>query len=228
MSDREERSTPASGPSGPRDGEGGGGTLAHLGPGFVLEVQQSCARITEDVLALEDAALGPALRDERLQRAKRLLHGLRGSAATLGAAELSALAAELERRLAFLKLPLARPVADALFHGIEQLVHHAHRWASPVGTAAVPLPRAALAAPDAVPGGAALAARLGALQARLERGAEALAQASAGLSGAGLDAQVHAALHEALRALREGSAQARALAGALAPPAAGAPDGEGA
>ena len=176
-----------------------------------------CARVTEDMLALEEPALAPAAAQARRQRAQRMLHGLRDSAATLGAAEPGALAAELEARLGALALPLPRTAADALKYGLEQLVQRAQAWAAAAPSAGAPAAAARGGSAPVLAGAAELAEQLAALQARLESGARVLARAAQRLArgevaGAALTAEVS----EGARALCEGSTQAGALAAALA------------
>ncbi len=80
-----------------QSGQGGGGSapeapgaagearLLALRPGFALEVQQACTRITEDVLALEEPAPEPAVAQARRQRAQRALVAMLTAAGKDGA-----------------------------------------------------------------------------------------------------------------------------------------------
>jgi chemotaxis protein histidine kinase CheA len=88
---------------------------------FSREAEDLGARVTRALLELEkpegsDAAFGAAYADLR-----RGLHSLKGSSATVGMAELSALAHQMEELLAARPRtrPLARPVVDALLSALD-------------------------------------------------------------------------------------------------------------
>jgi len=91
---------------------------------FVIEVEELSAKIAADLLVLEAARDNPAVLAKSYKSIARGLHTLKGSAATLGLSEVSALAHGMEDVLAPLQraqAPLAGVVADAFLKALDSI-----------------------------------------------------------------------------------------------------------
>src|SRR5206468_11529973 len=92
-------------------------------PGFVEESAEICERVTRNLLELEREPLsGP-----RFDELARGLHTLKGSAATLGLAELSDLAHKMEDAVLPLRgsdQPLPPKLADAVLRSLDVWLAH--------------------------------------------------------------------------------------------------------
>jgi chemotaxis protein histidine kinase CheA len=89
---------------------------------FSREAEELGARLTRALLAIEKADHGPDALADAYAELRRGLHRLKGSAATVGLGELSALAHEMEDQLELhaADAPLPRATVDAFLTGLDQ------------------------------------------------------------------------------------------------------------
>ncbi len=121
--------------------------LQSLVAGFSTEAQEVCQKVTLDLLDLEREGIDNEALAKVYTRLARHLHTLKGSAASLGLQDLSAIAHKLEDALAPLRKdikPMPRPMVDMLLHGLDLFLLRAQAHAEGRGEA-LPDPTAALA-----------------------------------------------------------------------------------
>ncbi|WNG60817.1 response regulator [Archangium gephyra] len=121
--------------------------LQSLVAGFSTEAQEVCQKVTLDLLDLEREGIDNEALAKVYTRLARHLHTLKGSAASLGLQDLSAIAHKLEDALAPLRKdikPMPRPMVDMLLHGLDLFLLRAQAHAEGRGDA-LPDPTAALA-----------------------------------------------------------------------------------
>jgi two-component system chemotaxis sensor kinase CheA len=117
--------------------------LVGLIRGFAVEATDLCRSTTVGLLILERADAEVAARRTAAETVGRGLHTLKGSAATVGMADVAELAHALETQLAGAAAPgerLPTAVADALLEGLDQLLARVQTHATGLG-----------ASPDAQP-----------------------------------------------------------------------------
>ncbi len=121
--------------------------LQGLVAGFAAEAQEVCQKVTMDLLELERESIDNDTLAKIYTRLARHLHTLKGSAASLGMQDLSAIAHKLEDALAPLRKdiqPMPRQLVDTLLHGLDLFLLRAQAHADGRGDS-LPDPAAALA-----------------------------------------------------------------------------------
>ncbi len=121
--------------------------LQSLVTGFSSEAQEVCQKVTLDLLELEREGIDNEALSKVYTRLARHLHTLKGSAASLGLQDLSAIAHKLEDALAPLRkdiIPMPRSMVDLLLHGLDLFLLRAQAHADGRGDA-LPDPADALA-----------------------------------------------------------------------------------
>ncbi|WP_257448521.1 hybrid sensor histidine kinase/response regulator [Archangium lipolyticum] len=121
--------------------------LQSLVAGFSSEAQEVCQKVTLDLLELEREGIDNEALSKVYTRLARHLHTLKGSAASLGLQDLSAIAHKLEDALAPLRkdiIPMPRSMVDLLLHGLDLFLLRAQAHADGRGDA-LPDPTDALA-----------------------------------------------------------------------------------
>lgn len=121
--------------------------LQGLVAGFATEAQEVCQKVTMDLLELERESIDNDTLAKIYTRLARHLHTLKGSAASLGMQDLSAIAHKLEDALAPLRKdiqPMPRQLVDTLLHGLDLFLLRAQAHADGRGDS-LPDPAAALA-----------------------------------------------------------------------------------